>query len=93
MLVGRGSKTLEETADALKKISPSLNVLPVPTDITSLESVNSLEETIKSKVGTPDILVNAAGSWQSTEAISETKPAQWWGDFVSLTPSPIAHTT
>jgi len=56
--------------------------LIIPTDTTSEESVNHLEETVKSKYGIPDVLVNNVGTWTSGGVLGETKPKDWWWDFV-----------
>lgn len=69
----------------MRKINPNVDVLVVPTDTTSEDSVSRLEETVKSKFGIPDVLVNGAGLWSSTETIGESKPKEWWADFVNTT--------
>jgi NAD(P)-dependent dehydrogenase (short-subunit alcohol dehydrogenase family) len=64
------------------KINPNIDVLVVQTDTTSEDSVDHLEETVKSKFGVPDVLVNYAALWSSPESITESKPKEWWADFV-----------
>ena len=63
-------------------INPNVDVLILSTDITSEDSVNNLEEIVKARFGVPDILVNGAGSWFCSDTIGESKPKEWWSDFV-----------
>jgi len=82
VIASRSAEKLEATKQVLLKINPNVDVLVVPVDITSEDSVNHLEETVKSKVGIPNVLVNGAGLWSSTETIGESEPKDWWADFV-----------
>jgi NAD(P)-dependent dehydrogenase (short-subunit alcohol dehydrogenase family) len=75
----------------LLKINPNIDVLVVPTDTTSEDSVSRLEETVKSKFGIPDALVNGAGLFSSTETIGESKPKEWWADFVRIPLSSLSY--
>jgi NAD(P)-dependent dehydrogenase (short-subunit alcohol dehydrogenase family) len=61
------------------KINPNIDTLVAPTDNTSEDSVGHLQETVKSKFG---VLVNCAALWSSAESITESKPKEWWADFV-----------
>jgi len=89
VLASRSIAKLESTKQELVKINPNIDVLVVQTDITSEKSVDLLADAIKTKFGTPDILVNGAGLWSSTEMIGESNPTEWWQDFVSkLVPIP-----
>lgn len=81
-IASRSSKNLEVTKQELLDISPSVKVLIVPTDITSEDGVCHLEAAVKSEFGIPDVLVNGAGLWSSVETIGESKPSEWWRDFV-----------
>jgi NAD(P)-dependent dehydrogenase (short-subunit alcohol dehydrogenase family) len=82
VIASRSAEKLEVTKQELLKINPNVDVLVVPTDTTSEDSVNHLEETVESKFGIPDVLVNGAGLWSSVETIGESKPKEWWADFV-----------
>jgi NAD(P)-dependent dehydrogenase (short-subunit alcohol dehydrogenase family) len=62
-IASRSSEKLEVTKQELLNISPNVDVLVIPTDIASEDSVDHLEETVKSKFGIPDILVNGVGLW------------------------------
>jgi heptaprenylglyceryl phosphate synthase len=50
------------------KVSPNIDVLVAPTDTTSEDSVDHLEETVKSKFGVP-------------ESITESKSNELWPEF------------
>jgi NAD(P)-dependent dehydrogenase (short-subunit alcohol dehydrogenase family) len=63
------------------KVSPNIDVLVAPTDTTSEDSVDHLEETVKSKFGVPDVLVNCAALWSSAESITESKSNELWPEF------------
>jgi len=80
--VSRNVEKLNVTKQELLSINGNMDVLVLPTDTTSEDSVSSLEDAVKSKFGIPHILVNSAGLWSSTEIIGETKPKEWWADFV-----------
>ena len=83
VIASRSAKRLEATERELLKINPNVDVLVLPTDTTSEDSVNNLEEVVRSKFGIPDVLVNGAGLWSSVETIGDSKPKEWWADFVS----------
>ena len=85
MIASRSVEKLEVTKQELLKINPNVEVLVLSTDTTSEDSVNRLEETVKSRFGIPDVLVNGAGLWSSSERIGESKPKDWWADVVSHT--------
>ncbi|KAF2488334.1 NAD(P)-binding protein [Lophium mytilinum] len=82
VLASRSSQKLEATKRELLKVNPKVDVLVLPTDTTSEESVNHLEETVKSSFGIPDVLVNGAGLWSGAATIiGESEPKEWWADF------------
>jgi len=81
-MASRSAEKLEATKQELLKTNPHVDVLVVPTDTTSEDNVNHLEETVKSKFRIPDVLVNGAGLWSTAETIGESKPKEWWADFV-----------
>ena len=58
-VAARNAERLEETASELSAIGPE--IVPVPTDVTSEESVRALFQETTSRLGSPDILVNNAG--------------------------------
>lgn len=89
--MSRSAQKLDVAKEELLKINPSINVLVVPTDTTFEDSVSRLEETVKSKFGIPDVLVNGAGLFSSTETIGESKPKEWWADFVRIPLSSLSY--
>jgi NAD(P)-dependent dehydrogenase (short-subunit alcohol dehydrogenase family) len=48
-----------------------------PCDVTNIDEVASLKERIEATLGTPQILVNAAGVYGPLEPLSQTDPEQW----------------
>jgi NAD(P)-dependent dehydrogenase (short-subunit alcohol dehydrogenase family) len=76
VIASRSAENLEATKQEMLKISPNIDVLVVPTDTTSEDSMDHLEETVKSKFGVPDVLVNCAALWSSAEPITESKPKE-----------------
>jgi NAD(P)-dependent dehydrogenase (short-subunit alcohol dehydrogenase family) len=90
VIASRNAQKLEETKQEMLKINSNVDILVIPTDTTSEESVNNLEEVIKSKFGIPDILVNGAGLWASNDTIGDSIPKDWWADFVSFLHSTLS---
>ena len=82
VIASRSAQKLEATKEELLKINPNADVLVLSTDVTSEHSVNHLEETVKSRFGIPDVLVNGAGRWSPSATLGESKPQEWWADFV-----------
>jgi len=76
------SRSAEKLEAKLLKINFNVDVLVVPVNTTFEDSVNHLEETVKSKFEILNVLVNGAGLWSSTETIGESEPKKWWADFV-----------
>ena len=59
VIAARDSKRLHETARELQPVGPA--ILPIPTDVTSEDSVGELFRETCFQLGEPDILVNNAG--------------------------------
>ncbi|KAI5458676.1 hypothetical protein BGZ63DRAFT_391862 [Mariannaea sp. PMI_226] len=85
VLIARQPGPLEETIADLSKYD--VDASAIPTDLSDMESLNDAIKTITASVGTPDILVNAAGvnlrphmnqisldDWDKTIAINLTAP-------------------
>jgi NAD(P)-dependent dehydrogenase (short-subunit alcohol dehydrogenase family) len=81
ILAARSVEKLEETKREVMRVNDGVEVLVFPTDITSQQSVEKLEDKAKGWCGVPDVLVNAAGLWSSTSTLSESNPEKWWADF------------
>ncbi|CAM1508914.1 Fc.00g026530.m01.CDS01 [Cosmosporella sp. VM-42] len=80
-IASRSTEKLEATKQELLTINPNIYVLIIPTDTTSEDSVENLQEIITDKFGVPDVLVNGAGRWASADTLGESKPKDWWADF------------
>jgi NADP-dependent 3-hydroxy acid dehydrogenase YdfG len=71
-------------AEEIHAINNKIELLTVPTDIISSESVSALWEKVKANFGHADILINNAGTFNSGGPISEAAADAWWSDFVSF---------
>lgn len=69
-------------AKEINAINPSIDVLPIATDITNVQSVENVWEKIKTKFGHADVLINNAGT-ASVGLIKDVDEKNWWADFVS----------
>ena len=75
VLAGRRSKNLEDAAKKSKEYSK--NALIVPTDVSKIESVTNLFETIKKKYGRLDVLFNNAGKSNPSTPLDELSIEDW----------------
>ena len=63
--------------DALAELSPHGEVIAVPGDVTKLADVQTLWAEVRSRLGDPDIYVNAAGVTGATGDFLEVDDAGW----------------
>lgn len=83
VLVARSSDALAAVRDEIHAIDKRINVLAVPTDLSSPDSVAALWDKVKATFRHADVLVNnAAGLHEGL--ISDIQEDLWWSDFVSL---------
>ncbi|KEF60917.1 uncharacterized protein A1O9_02481 [Exophiala aquamarina CBS 119918] len=73
------NKEIIETATAAGRPRPK--VVCLKTDITNLASVESAAESIKSELGSLDILINNAGYGSPYVSVTESDPEKWWRNF------------
>ena len=81
ILVGRSDVKLKAVEQNLKQISPDVDYISVPTDITSQSSVENLFSIVEQRYGHADVLVNNAGTMQGVGNIAHADAAKWWFDF------------
>ncbi|KAK0123957.1 hypothetical protein ONS95_008945 [Cadophora gregata] len=81
VLVARTAESLAATAKEIHAIDSKIEVLTVPTDLLSVESISALWEKVKAKFGHADVLVNNAGTLSGGGPLSDADPAAWWSDF------------
>ncbi|KAH7370582.1 putative oxidoreductase ucpA, partial [Rhexocercosporidium sp. MPI-PUGE-AT-0058] len=81
VLVARTLAPLEEVRDEIHAINKDIEVLAVPTDLLSAESVTSLWAKVKERFGHADVLINNAGSLNGG-TVADTEVDKWWNDFV-----------
>lgn len=90
VLVAGDEAKLKETEAEIKKIDSKIEVLPVPTNLTKPDSVESLFKKVTEKFGTVDVLVNNAGTLKGQDTMAAVSAQDWWSDFVS--PPPYSYT-
>jgi NAD(P)-dependent dehydrogenase (short-subunit alcohol dehydrogenase family) len=82
--VGRNPAALEATEAEVHAIAPNVELLSVSVDISSEAGVAALFESIKSRFGTVDVLVNNAGIIAAENVpFKDGAFAEWWSNFVS----------
>ncbi len=60
--------------------STGAEVLAIPTDITDIQQVNAMADTIRDRFGSPDILINNAGSLTAIGPAWSVDPIKWARD-------------
>lgn len=81
VLVGRNTRRLRATEEAVRAINPSVDYISVPTDLTDPASVDSLFRLVRSRYGHADVLVNNAGTFSQSDVLGKVDPNTWWSDF------------
>jgi NAD(P)-dependent dehydrogenase (short-subunit alcohol dehydrogenase family) len=79
ILAARRVEKLEETAGLIEAAGGGAVV--VPTDVSRGESVDSLAETVLSRFGKVDVVVNNSGVVGPTQPLWEVDPEQWGAAF------------
>ena len=92
VLVARDLKRLEATKAKIQKINPDVEIMLSSTQISEPDSVAKLFDEVKSKYGYAHVLVNNAGTFQSSENIVKADPVKWWGDFEANVKAPFLMT-
>ncbi|TVY62255.1 Short chain dehydrogenase citE [Lachnellula suecica] len=80
VLVARSAAELEAARQDILAINKEIEVLAVPTDARSPESVAALWGAVKETFGRADVLINNAGTI-SRGSISDTPVDDWWLNF------------
>ena len=88
-MVSRNAAGLAEVEEEIHAISKDIEVVIIPTDIKSAESVSSFWEKVKEKFGHADVLVNNAASVGGGN-VADQPVDTWWNDFVCDPSSIIA---
>lgn len=88
VIVSRSAEELETVRQDILAINKDINVLAVPTDTRSMESVAALWEKVKTTFGKADVLVNNAGTLKGG-AVGEIAVNDWWLDFVRTSSEPL----
>jgi hypothetical protein len=78
VLVGRRRDRIEDTALAIRKQFPSVEVVEVPTDISDHKAVHSLFSSLKAQFGSVDVLVNNAGVQSGKAILGESDELKWF---------------
>ena len=74
-LVARHQDQLDETARLIRAAGGTAQVLPV--DISQVDAVAVLRARVEAELGTPQILINAAGVFGPIQRIADTDPRDW----------------
>ncbi len=76
--VGLAARTASQLAETERRIAAAGGVAcSVPTDVARLEDVRALQREVEHRLGSPSILVNAAGTFGPLALIKDTDPARW----------------
>ncbi|KAF2148891.1 NAD(P)-binding protein [Myriangium duriaei CBS 260.36] len=78
VLVGRTESTLKHTAATM---AGSIPTLVVPTNITSVDAVESMYEKVKERFDHAHVLVDTAGVLCFGSTLAKSEPDEWWGAF------------
>lgn len=74
-LVARNRVQLESAADAIRASGGV--AIAIPADVASLESVAAMKAQVESRLGSPSILINAAGVFGPIQLVWKTDPKVW----------------
>jgi NAD(P)-dependent dehydrogenase (short-subunit alcohol dehydrogenase family) len=81
VLVGRNAADTNAIRERVREVSSRIDCISVATNIADLTSVTALFQTIKTRYGQADVLVNNAIVNQGQALLGETDAALWWSDF------------
>lgn len=87
MIAARNADKLEETEALALGIEPTVEIVRVPTDVTSEDSVKNLFDIIQQKFGKADVLVNNAGVSVGHTTVDMMELDDYWQNFVEFPPS------
>jgi NAD(P)-dependent dehydrogenase (short-subunit alcohol dehydrogenase family) len=78
-ILDRSAAVEADLKDAAKAAGrPEPDIVTLLTDITDRSAVETAAETVKSRFGTLDILINNAGAMHPYSNIGDTDPDRWW---------------
>jgi NAD(P)-dependent dehydrogenase (short-subunit alcohol dehydrogenase family) len=89
VLLARNVSQLDETAQEVRAIDASIEVLTVPTDVADEAAVAAAFDQVQNKFGTADVLVNNAGVGGAMGFIGDVDAEKWWN--VMASPLPQSH--
>lgn len=82
VLVARSEDKLQKVAAELKREYPAVEFLPLAAAADDEAAVKDLFQSIATKYGHADVLINNAGVWTSGGAsVADADVTQWWQDF------------
>ncbi len=80
-LLARSGGQLRDAAEAIRRSGGA--ALAVPTDVTDADAVRAAFDAARVELGTPDLLVNNAGSFSAIGPVWEVDPERWWRDVTT----------
>lgn len=82
VLIARNQAKLDAVTNGLRAQYPKVEFLALSAAVDSESAVKGVFDTISSKYGHADVLINNAGVWVSGGApIATADPSDWWKDF------------
>ncbi|EEA20531.1 hypothetical protein TMatcc_000517 [Talaromyces marneffei ATCC 18224] len=81
VIAARNADKLEETEALALGIEPTVEIVRVPTDVTSEDSVKNLFDIIQQKFGKADVLVNNAGVSVGHTTVDMMELDDYWQNF------------
>lgn len=81
VLVGRNAAKLAATENSLREITPDVEYMSIPTDVSNQASADALYRTVANRYGHADVLINNAAVNLAQAALGDADVASWWADF------------
>jgi hypothetical protein len=82
VLLGRKQADLDATAEEIKAIDSSIEVLKGEADLLDEKGIDAIWGQVKDKFGHVDVLVHSAGVFDDG-SVAEHDPSAWWRQIVS----------
>ena len=85
VLIARSALDLDATAEEVKAIDPSIEVLKGQADLLDSNGISKIWSQVKDKFGHADVVVHNAGVLE-IGSVAEMDPDTWWREIVSQIP-------
>jgi hypothetical protein len=81
VLLGRSAADLDATAEEIKAIDPSIDVLKGEADLLDTDAVAKVWAQVKDKFGHADVFIHNAGVLEAG-TVADMDPQAWWREIV-----------